>query len=95
MQFLNLPTAPVQPATATVMFQLAEQMMPITPAAAVVPPVPTTSAPVMSQPAEQMIPERMEVDSDSDTVATDNGRRQAMHANNFIPVYLSSDAPPH
>ena len=83
---------PVQPATAPVISQPAERMMPITPAAAVVPPVPPT-APVMSQPAEQMMPERMEVDSDSDSVATENGMHQTVHANNFVPVYLSSDAP--
>ena len=56
---------PVQPATAPVTSQLAEQMMPITPAAVVPPVSPTT--PVMSQPADQMMPERMEVDSDSDS----------------------------
>ena len=33
------------------------------------------------------------MDSDSDTVATDNGMHQTVHANNFMPVYLSSDAP--
>ena len=82
---------PVQPATAPVTSQLAEQMMPITPAAVVPPVSPTT--PVMSQPADQMMPERMEVDSDSDSAATDNGMRQTMHANNVMPVYLSSDAP--
>ena len=85
------PAAVVPPVSPTtpVMSQPAEQMMPITPAAAVVPTVPPTTAPVTSQLAEQM----MEVDSDSDSVATDNGMHQAVHANNFMPVYLSSDAP--